>query len=135
MARDPYTELGVSRGASEDEIRKAFRKLAKENHPDTNPGNKAAEERFKKVSAAYDVLSDAKKRAAYDEFGDASLASGFDPAKAREYQRWQNTRQQRESDFGRDRGPIEFDFSDLFGAAGRHQHRAARSRQGDLLAR
>lgn len=66
MARDPYQELGVSRTASADEIRKAFRKLAKENHPDTNPGNKAAEERFKKVSAAFDIVGDAEKRKKFD---------------------------------------------------------------------
>ena len=66
MARDPYLELGVSRGASADEIRKAFRKLAKENHPDTNPDNKAAEERFKKVSAAFDIIGDAAKRKKFD---------------------------------------------------------------------
>lgn len=66
MARDPYLELGVSRGASADEIRKAFRKLAKQNHPDTNPGDKAAEERFKKVSAAFDIVGDAEKRKKFD---------------------------------------------------------------------
>lgn len=66
MARDPYQELGVSRTASADEVRKAFRKLAKENHPDTNPGNKAAEERFKKVSAAFDIVGDAEKRKKFD---------------------------------------------------------------------
>lgn len=66
MARDPYQELGVSRGATADEIRKAFRKLAKENHPDTNPGNKAAEERFKKVSAAFDIVGDVEKRKKFD---------------------------------------------------------------------
>lgn len=66
MARDPYQELGVSRTASADEIRKAFRKLAKANHPDTNPGDKAAEERFKKVSAAFDIVGDPEKRKKYD---------------------------------------------------------------------
>jgi DnaJ-class molecular chaperone len=66
LARDPYQELGVLRTASADEIRKAFRKLAKENHPDTNPGNKAAEERFKKVSAAFDIVGDAEKRKKFD---------------------------------------------------------------------
>lgn len=66
MARDPYQELGVSRGASADEIRKAFRKLAKQHHPDTNPGNKAAEERFKQVSAAFDILGDVEKRKKFD---------------------------------------------------------------------
>jgi len=66
LARDPYQELGVSRTASADEIRKAFRKLAKQHHPDTNPNNKQAEERFKRVSAAFDILGDAEKRRKYD---------------------------------------------------------------------
>ncbi|WP_421736893.1 DnaJ C-terminal domain-containing protein [Caulobacter sp.] len=66
MARDPYQELGVSRTASADEIRKAFRKLAKQFHPDTNPGNAAAEERFKQVSAAFDILGDAAKKKKFD---------------------------------------------------------------------
>ena len=66
MARDPYQELGVSRSASTDEIRKAFRKLAKQFHPDTNPGNKAAEDRFKQVSAAFDILGDAAKKKKFD---------------------------------------------------------------------
>jgi DnaJ-class molecular chaperone len=66
LASDLYQELGVSRGASSDEIRKAFRKLAKQLHPDQNPGDKAAEERFKKVSAAFDILGDEDKRKKYD---------------------------------------------------------------------
>jgi DnaJ-class molecular chaperone len=66
LARDPYQELGVSRTVSADEVRKAFRKLAKENHPDTNPGNKAAEERFKRVSAAFDIVGDVAKRKKFD---------------------------------------------------------------------
>jgi DnaJ-class molecular chaperone len=66
LAGDPYSELGVARGASADEIRKAFRKLAKQYHPDTNPGNKAAEERFKRVSGAFDILGDEEKRKKFD---------------------------------------------------------------------
>jgi DnaJ-class molecular chaperone len=66
LASDPYSVLGVSRGASADEIRKAFRKLAKQNHPDTNPNNKAAEERFKQVSGAFDILGDPEKRKKFD---------------------------------------------------------------------
>jgi len=66
VAGDPYKELGVSKGASADEIKKAFRKLAKELHPDKNPGDKASEERFKRVTAAFDLLGDAEKRAKYD---------------------------------------------------------------------
>ena len=66
MAGDPSKELGVSIGASADEIKKAFRKLAKELHPDKNPGDKASEERFKRITAAFDLLGDAEKRAKYD---------------------------------------------------------------------
>ena len=66
MAQDPYTELGVARGAKADDVRKAFRKLAKELHPDKNPGNAKAEERFKRVSAAFDILGDEEKRKKFD---------------------------------------------------------------------
>ncbi len=66
MAQDPYTELGVSRAASAEEIRKSFRKLAKEHHPDKNPGDKSSEEKFKRVSAAFDILGDVDKRKRFD---------------------------------------------------------------------
>ena len=66
LTRDPYQELGVSRTASADEIRKAFRKLAKQHHPDANPGNKEAEEKFKRLSAAFDILGDVDKRKKFD---------------------------------------------------------------------
>ncbi|HXV00834.1 MAG TPA: J domain-containing protein [Caulobacteraceae bacterium] len=66
MAQDPYQELGVARGASADDIRKAFRKLAKQHHPDANPGNKASEERFKRASSAFDILGDPDKRKKFD---------------------------------------------------------------------
>ena len=69
MAADYYETLGVSRDADADEIRKAYRKLARKHHPDLNPGDKAAEDRFKKVQEAYDILSDAKKRQMYDQYG------------------------------------------------------------------
>lgn len=87
--KDPYSTLGVSRGASADEIKKAYRKLAKKHHPDVNPGDKKSEERFKEVSAAFDVLGDPKKRALYDEFGDLALRSGFDEEKARAFRAYQ----------------------------------------------
>jgi molecular chaperone DnaJ len=67
--QDYYKVLGVSRDAKDDEIRKTYRKLARKYHPDLNPGDKAAEERFKKVQEAYDVLSDSKKRQIYDQYG------------------------------------------------------------------
>jgi curved DNA-binding protein len=132
MAESLYDIIGVAKTATADEIRKAYRKLARKHHPDVNPGDKRAEERFKKVSAAYDVLSDDKKRAAYDEFGDESLAGGFDPDKARAYaaeqQRRSRARSYRPPD---DEGPIEFDFGELFG---RGRGRATVMRGPDLHA-
>src|SRR6202140_990612 len=67
--QDYYKTLGVGREAGEEEIRKAYRKLARKHHPDLNPGDKAAEDRFKKVQEAYDVLSDSKKKQMYDQYG------------------------------------------------------------------
>lgn len=77
--RDYYSVLGVSRQASADELKKAFRKLAMKYHPDKNPGDKGAEERFKEVNEAYDVLSDAKKRQMYDQFGHAGAQQQGNP--------------------------------------------------------
>src|SRR5438128_158150 len=71
MARDYYETLGVKRNASDNEIKSAYRKLARQYHPDRNPGDKQAEANFKEVQEAYDVLSDKNKRAQYDRFGTA----------------------------------------------------------------
>ncbi|MBK7926224.1 MAG: molecular chaperone DnaJ [Bryobacterales bacterium] len=100
-----YETLGIKRGAAEDEIRKAYRRLARKHHPDVNPGDKAAEDRFKNVQEAYDVLSDAKKRQMYDQFGFYS-ETGFPGA---------GGPQGPGAGFGFD----GFDFTDIFtGAAG-----------------
>lgn len=79
--RDYYEILGVSKGASEDDLKKAYRKLAIKYHPDKNPGDKTAEEKFKEIAEAYSVLSDPQKRQRYDQFGHAGMggSGGFDP--------------------------------------------------------
>lgn len=93
--RDYYEVLGVSKGASEDEIKKAFRSMSKKYHPDLNPNNKEAEEKFKEVNEAYQVLSDADKRSKYDQFGHAGVDPNFGA--------------------GGGYGGAGFDFGDIFG--------------------
>ena len=75
--RDYYEVLGIAKGASEDEIKKAYRQMAKKYHPDLNPGDKEAEARFKEVNEAYEVLSDAQKKARYDQYGHAGVDPNF----------------------------------------------------------
>ena len=77
MKKDYYSILGVKKNSTDDEIKKAYRKLAMQFHPDKNPGDKKAEEKFKEATEAYDILSDPKKRANFDQFGDPDAMGGF----------------------------------------------------------
>ena len=74
--KDYYAILGVNKGASQEEIKKAYRKLALKYHPDRNPGDKSAEEKFKEINEAYDILKDEQKRAAYDRYGSSAFQNG-----------------------------------------------------------
>jgi len=137
MADDPYKVLGVKQDASADEIRKAYRKLAKEFHPDLHPGDAAAEERFKAVSAAYDLLGDAEKRARFDR-GEID-ASGQERPEPRYYRHYADAGA--EHPYHSTEGFADFAeygdiFSDLFGharsgAAGGRQRAPLRMRGGD----
>jgi molecular chaperone DnaJ len=111
--RDYYEVLGLERGAGLDEIKKAYRKLALKFHPDKNPNNPDAEEKFKEAAEAYGVLSDDEKRARYDRYGHQGLGgmSGFDPTQF--------------ADFGDILGDL-FGFGDMFGATRRRTNRPAR---------
>jgi len=122
----------VPRDVSPEALRRAYRKLARKHHPDVNPGDKKAEERFKEVSAAYQVLSDPEKRKLYDEFGEGALRGGFDPEKARAYRQWADRAGGERfggggpRDFGGDLGDFDLgSFFDQFfgGFGGRGGHR------------
>jgi DnaJ-class molecular chaperone len=115
---DFYNTLGVSKNASQKEIKKAYRKLARKWHPDVNPGNKEAEQKFKGISQAYDCLGSDEKRKLYDEFGEEGLHAGFDAEKAREHRQrssfQQEGRRRAAQGFGRYQS-YEDVFGDLFG--------------------
>jgi DnaJ-class molecular chaperone len=134
---DLYEVLGVARDADTDAIRKAYRKLARKHHPDLNPGDKAAEERFKEISRAWEVLENPERRRNYDEFGEISLEAGFDAEKARQAREAFGTRfgtAGSAEGFGE-----EFEFGDLDDLMGRYfggraQGRTLRMRGADLEA-
>lgn len=102
-----YDLLGVSKTASIDEIKKAYKKLARQYHPDLNPNNKEAESKFKEISEAYAILSDPEKRSKYDRFGSGSFGEDFDRA-------WQQSRSQGGFDFHQ-MGDMGFDLGDILG--------------------
>ena len=120
--KDYYQLLGVSREASRDEIKKAFRKLARKYHPDLNPGDKTAEQKFKEVNEAYGVLSDEKKRAEYDQFGSSPFGAGGYGAGGPGFEGFRTYDARESFDFG---GFSDI-FSDLLGARGRPEAYHAR---------
>ena len=128
--KDLYAALGVKKDATAAEIKKAYRKLARKHHPDVNPGNKEAEENFKKISEAHDVLSDPEKRKIYDEFGEDGLRAGFDPEQERQFRQWKQAGGSGRSSYGPGYSAESFAgqggsrysgfediFSDLFGGS------------------
>ena len=119
--RDYYEILGVPKNASDDEIKKAYRKLAIKYHPDKNPGDKAAEEKFKEVSEAHEVLSDKQKRARYDQFGHAGVGGNAGPS-GNPFQNgnFNFNGQSFNFDFGGAGGFADI-FSDLFGFGSRNR--------------
>src|SRR5262245_55501270 len=112
--KDFYSVLGVSRTASQDEIKRAYRKLARKFHPDVNPGDKSAERQFKEVQQAYDVIGDAEKRKKYDQFGTSAFEPGAAGPGGRSWSfRWGGRPEQWGQFEGADAGG--FDFSKIFG--------------------
>ncbi|MDH3686453.1 MAG: DnaJ domain-containing protein, partial [Myxococcales bacterium] len=127
--RDLYRDLEVSRDIEQDDLRTAYRKLARRFHPDVNAGDDAAEERFKQISYAYDVLSDPEKRKLYDEFGMAGLADGFDPDRARGGFGWNPDARHGP---GFERFSVDGDLEDLFSGFFGGQRRNAPRRGSDV---
>jgi molecular chaperone DnaJ len=124
MTKSFYEVLGVERGASQDEIKKAYKRLARKFHPDVNPGDARAEESFKQVNQAFEVLSDDDKRKVYDDLGADAEKIGFDPAKAQAYRQWASRGAGGKGGAGRRPEGFEgsfgqdFDFADLFNFGG-----------------
>jgi molecular chaperone DnaJ len=112
--RDYYEVLGLSKGASESEIKKAYRKLALKYHPDKNPDDSSAEEKFKEAAEAYEILSNADKKARYDQYGHAGMGQGFGGG-------------------GMNMDDIFSQFGDVFGGAFGGSFGGSRSRGGERV--
>jgi len=129
--KDYYELLGVPRTSTTDEIKKAYRKMAMKYHPDRNPGDKVAESKFKEISEAYEVLSDANKKQQYDQYGHDGLKSAFGPGGfdfSRDFTHMSDLQDVLGSIFG-DGGGI---FDDFFGGGGRRRTRDGRQQGADL---
>lgn len=127
MKRDYYEVLGVSKGASADEIKKAYRKLALQYHPDRNPGDKASEEKFKEAAEAYDVLSNDDKKARYDRFGHQGAAGGFGGGAG------SMNMDDIFSNFGDIFGGDGSPFESFFGGGGQRRNQRGRGQRGSNL--
>ncbi len=127
---DLYSRLGLQASASPADIKKAYRKLARKWHPDLNPNNPEAEEQFKQIAAALEVLADPEKRKLYDEFGEDGLRGGFDPEQARAYKEWsarQAASRPEAYSGGVGGAGFEFDIDELLGRQMRQRANAPRA--------
>jgi curved DNA-binding protein len=139
---DYYNILGINRSATPDEIKRAHRKLAKQYHPDRNPGDKAAEAKFKEVQEAYEVLSDPAKRQDYDQFGRAGVGHFQEQPQGQRVYTWGGGSQINMDDledlftaFGGGQGEAPGVFSSVFGRRGGRQRRAAAPQRGEDVER
>ena len=116
MARDYYDILGLSKSASDSEIKSSYRKLAMKYHPDRNPGDKKAEEKFKEISESYEILKDPQKKAAYDQYGHAAFSQGAGGSQVEDF---------------RDLELVGFSdiFEDMFGMGGDSRRRSSTTDQ------
>ncbi len=136
--KDYYDILGINKGATEKEIKQAYRRLARKYHPDVNAGDKTAEARFKEINEAHEILSDKEKRAKYDKYGDKwQYADQFEEASRQQSQYWDFGQGGGSAHFGGDIGGLDRIIEEMFGGGGGGRthtfHRQPRSRRGQDL--